>query len=79
MATQTSVPCEKLSPWYFAVNYSILRMEQAIAHSEELGLTPTYDYCQLDQLRDLEQFLKMSWDVWMESLGAVSLPAEVLE
>ena len=79
MATQTSVPNEKLSPWYFAVRYSILRMEQAIKYSQELGLSTTYDEHQLEQLRDLEQFLKMSWDVWMDDMGAVLLPAEGLK
>lgn len=77
MATQTSVPNEKLSPWYFAVRYSILRMEQAIKCSQELGLSITYDEHQLEQLRDLEQFLKMSWDVWMDDMSAILLPAEV--
>jgi hypothetical protein len=79
MATHTSVPNEKLSPWYFAVHYSILRMEDAIKHTEELGLSAKYDKHQLEQLRDLEQFLKMSWDVWMDDMGAVLLPAEELK
>ena len=77
MATQTSVPNEKLSVWYFAVRYSILRTEQAIKYSRELDLSTSYDELQLEQLRDLEQFLKMSWDVWMDDMGAVLLPAEV--
>ena len=77
MATQTSVPNEKLSVWYFAVRYSILRTEQTIKYSRELDLSTSYDELQLEQLRDLEQFLKMSWDVWMDDMGAVLLPAEV--
>ncbi len=79
MATQTSVPNEKLSVWYFAVRYSILRTEQAIKYSQELNLSTSYDELQLEQLRDLEQFLKMSWDVWMEDMGAILLPAEVVK
>jgi hypothetical protein len=79
MATQTSVPNEKLSVWYFAVRYSILRTEQAIKYSRELELSTSYDELQLEQLRDLEQFLKMSWDVWMDDMGAVLLPAEVVK
>ena len=77
MATQTSVPNVKLSVWYFAVRYSILRTEQTIKYSRELDLSTSYDELQLEQLRDLEQFLKMSWDVWMDDMGAVLLPAEV--
>jgi hypothetical protein len=77
MATHTSVPNEKLSVWYFAVRYSILRTEQAIKDREALGLSSSYDELQLEQLRDLEQFLQMSWDVWMDDMGAILLPAEV--
>ena len=79
MATHTSVPNEKLSVWYFAVRYSILRTEQAIKDREALGLSSSYDELQLEQLRDLEQFLQMSWDVWMEDMGAILLPAEVVK
>ena len=79
MATHTSVPNEKLSVWYFAVRYSILRTEQAIKDREALGLSSSYDELQLEQLRDLEQFLQMSWDVWMDDMGAVLLPAEVVK
>lgn len=79
MATHTSVPNEKLSIWYFAVRYSILRTEQAIKDREALGLSSSYDELQLEQLRDLEQFLQMSWDVWMDDMGAVLLPAEVIK
>ena len=77
MATHTSVPNEKLSVWYYAVRYSILSTEQTIKYTQELGLSSAYDELQLEQLRDLEQFLKMSWDVWMDDIGAVLLPAEV--
>ena len=79
MATHTSVPNEKLSVWYFAVRYSILRTEQAIKDREALGLSSSYDELQLEQLRDLEQFLQMSWDVWMGDMGAILLPAEVVK
>jgi hypothetical protein len=53
MATQTSVPNEKLSVWYYAVRYSILRTEQTIEYTQELGLSSAYDELQLEQLRDL--------------------------
>jgi len=79
MATQTSVPNEKLSVWYFAVRYSILRTEQAIKYSRDLDLSTSYDELQLEQLHDLEQFLKMSWDVWMDDMGAILLSPEVLK
>lgn len=58
----------KLSPWYFAVHWSILRIQANIAEMERLGLDPSYDMRQLRELQDLEQFLKMSWDQWLVSL-----------
>ena len=79
MATQTSVPNEKLSVWYFAVRYSILRTEQAIKYSRELDLSTSYDELQLEQLRDLEQFLKMSWDAWMDSMETTSNHQEAVK
>ena len=53
--------------------------EQAIKYSRELDLSTSYDELQLEQLRYLEQFLKMSWDVWMDDMGAILLPAEVVK
>jgi hypothetical protein len=40
-----------------------------------LGLTTNYEEKQVAQLLELEQFLKMSWDQWMESL----LPGETAQ
>jgi hypothetical protein len=36
----------------------------------ELGLNCTYDRYNLQKLQDMEQFLKMSWDAWMDSMEA---------
>lgn len=61
----TQIENTKLSPWYFAVNWGILTLQQKITEMEERGLHPIYDIKQLEKLQDLEQFLKMSWDMWL--------------
>lgn len=70
----TEVPNEKLSPWYFTVRYAGMVLQQRIRDNRALGLTSEYDQHQLAQLQDMEQFFKMSWDVWMDSMQA-SCPA----
>ena len=67
----------KLSPWYFAVHWSTLILQQKIANIEAAGGDPIYDLRQLQQLQDLEQFLKMSWDVWMDGIEARQTAREV--
>ena len=67
--TQTPVDNHKLSPWYFAVHWTVIGLQQKIADAEAAGMDPTYDMLQLKQLQDLEQFLKMSWDQWMDNIG----------
>ena len=61
-----------LSPWYYAVSWARHSLQSLINRYGELGLDTAYDEKQLKKLLDLEQFLKMSWDQWMESL----LPSE---
>ena len=61
----TQIENTKLSPWYFAVNWGILTLQQKIAEMEARGQYPIYDIKQLEKLQDLEQFLKMSWDMWL--------------
>ena len=79
MATHTSVPNENLSRWYFAVTWSQYLLRQAIADAEAAGRDPSYHVAQLVQLDDLAQFLKMSWDVWLDQLQAGYVAAEVEE
>ena len=68
MLTHTELANENLSPWYFAVRYSTLVFQQRINELEQLGLNCTYDHHNLKNLQELEQFLKMSWDIYMDSL-----------
>lgn len=68
MNTHTQVDNFKLSPWYFAVSWARRILQDKIVQHEKNGFNPVYDIHQLEQLDDLEQFLKMSWDEWMQSI-----------
>lgn len=68
MNTHTPVDNFKLSPWYYAVSWARRVLQDKIRKCEELDFNPVYDIYQLEQLDDLEQFLKMSWDEWMQSI-----------
>ena len=68
MNTHTPVDNFKLSPWYFAVSWARRILQDKIVQHEKNGFNPVYDIQQLEQLDDLEQFLKMSWDEWMQSI-----------
>ena len=61
-----------LSPWYYAVGWAKHSLQLQITRYNGLGLNTNYEEKQLERLVELEQFLKMSWDQWMESL----LPGE---
>ncbi len=67
----------KLSPWYFAVHWASIQLQEKITDMEKLGVDPTYDIRQLQQLQDLEQFLKMTWDQWMDGIEARQTAREV--
>jgi hypothetical protein len=68
MASTTSVDNSKLSPWYFGVNRATMIMKERIKKFEKKGWDATYDRKQLAYLEDLEQFLKMSWDTWLNDM-----------
>jgi len=68
MASTTSVDNSKLSPWYFGVNWATMIMKERIKKFEKKGWDATYDRKQLEYLEDLEQFLKMSWDTWLNDM-----------
>lgn len=67
--THTPIANTKLSVWYFAVSWAAQVLQQRITESERLGLPTSYDMHQLAQLQDLEQFLKMSWDQWLDTIA----------
>lgn len=65
---EAKVDNTNLSPWYYAVGWARQSLHAQIRRYAELGLNTSYDEKQLERLVELEQFLKMSWDEWMESL-----------
>ena len=73
----TKVENTKLSPWMFAVNWGVITLQQKIVEMESRGLNPIYDIRQLENLQDLEQFLKMSWDQWLDRLNNGETAQEV--
>jgi hypothetical protein len=79
MTTHTELSNEHLSPWYFAVRYSAMVFEQRINELEKLGLNCAYDRHNLKQLQEMEQFLKMSWDTWMDSMESNCNHMEVVK
>ena len=71
MNSTTPINNLKLSPWYYAVLAAKAVMQEKITQMEEAGLvSPSFYIARLEELEDLEQFLKMSWDEWMESLAS---------
>jgi len=67
----TQIDNLKLSPWYYAVLAAKAVLQQKITEIEEAGIvSPSFYIARLEELEDLEQFLKMSWDQWMESLAS---------
>jgi len=77
MRHTTLIDNTKLSVWYYAVRWSIQLLQQKIAKTEAEGyLDPSFDIKRLAELEDLEQFLKMSWDEWMESLATSQTAVE---
>lgn len=60
----------KLSRWYYAVLAVKPVLQEKIMQMEIAGLvSPDYYISKLEELEDLEQFLKMSWDQWLDSLA----------
>jgi hypothetical protein len=69
MDRTTQIDNLKLSPWYYAVLAAKAVLQQKITEIEEAGIVnPSFYIARLEELEDLEQFLKMSWYQWMDSL-----------
>jgi hypothetical protein len=66
MATHTSLPNEKLSPWYFATRYAAMVLEARIALADEKEWLCEYDKRQLEVLLELEEYLDSTWKAWMD-------------
>jgi hypothetical protein len=51
--------------------------QQRIDELERMGLNCSYDRHSLQNLQKLEQFLKMSWDVYMDSMESATIDTEL--
>ena len=61
----------KLSRWYYAVLASKAVLQDKITELESNGyVNPAFYMDKLQDLEDLEMFLKMSWDEWLASLAS---------
>jgi hypothetical protein len=65
---QAKISNTDLSPWYYAVGWAKHSLQLQITRYKGLGLNTSYEEKQVEKLVELEQFLKMSWDQWMDSL-----------
>lgn len=66
--TQTPVPNDKLSKWFFAVQHAQFVLQQRIVQYQLEDRDASYDMRQLEQLNDLSMFLSMSWNEYMDAL-----------
>lgn len=66
IASTVPVPIEKLSYWRFAVSHAMWALEQRIEVAKERGYNSDYDKTHLKSLQDLEMFMVMSWDKWLD-------------
>lgn len=64
----TPLPNEKLSSWYFTVQHCKYILQERIRVAEADGFDPQYDKQHLERLEELDMFLKMSWDAYMDDL-----------
>jgi hypothetical protein len=61
----TLIDNDKLMPWYYAVNWAGLVLEEHIKQVEALGLDVSLHKERLAQLEELKQFLDTSWTAWL--------------
>jgi len=77
MTRTTPLPNYKLTSWWLAIGWARTVLQQRIADYEAKGWNAAYDMYQLKQLDDMEMFLKMSWDQWMNDLDPKQTVQEV--
>ena len=68
MNNTTPVDNFKLHTWYCVVDWAKRALQRKIAYAEADGLDTAFDIQKLQELEDLGQFLKMSWDQWLYAL-----------
>ena len=72
----TPVDNFRLSTWYNAVTWAKRTLQQKVAHAEVDGFDTAFDIQKIEELEELEQFLKMSWDQWLHGLDTAQTAVE---
>jgi hypothetical protein len=77
MDIRTRLPFNELSPWYFAVRWARMSLQQKVHDIKAQGLDHIldYDFQTLERLESLEAFLQVTWDDAIHN--CVQTPAEV--
>jgi hypothetical protein len=68
MKTTIDLPTDKLTPWHYAVSWAKIVLQQKIDRMQEHNIPCTYDQEKLAELEDLDMFLQMSWNEFMDGL-----------
>jgi hypothetical protein len=68
MKTKISFPIDKLTPWHFAVSWAKIILQQKIDRMQENNIPCDYDKEHLERLEDLDMFLQMSWNEFMDNI-----------
>jgi hypothetical protein len=68
MKPRIELPTDRLTQWHFAVQWASIVLKQKIERLEELGLRADYDKDKVSQLDDLDMFLQMTWDNYMDNI-----------
>lgn len=68
MKTTFDLPTEKLTQWHYAVSWVKIVLQQKIDRMQEYNITCTYDQEKLEVLEDLDMFLQMSWNEFMDNI-----------
>lgn len=61
-----SITTYELSEWYYALRWVYQQAHHQCAYIRSKGLPVDYDVTQLEKVGELEQFLKTSWDSYID-------------
>jgi hypothetical protein len=71
----TVIDNDKLMPWYHAVHWAALVLEQQIKQAEDHGLNASLHKKRLAELQDLQEFLDAAWQAWLVKIATT--PEEI--
>ena len=71
----TVIDNDKLMPWYHAVFWAVLVLEEQIKQAEDHGLDASLHKKRLAELQDLQEFLDAAWQAWLVKIATT--PEEI--